>query len=202
MPYEVQFPNRDTPLFEARLDGAADPRLGASSHHGLHGDAPRNRPKAVARGQRHLLSPLQCFQHLARESPAALVAACQAELAQQGACGWQVAQVAGEGALDLSYHVLRVVAEQDSDFAVRRKRCRHEGSSLTTPSGRPGLRVYHLEHSGGRLKVQVALRAALSLKRPDLGHPVVVINLDGTKEPTGAFLKGLTDEFAADGDAL
>jgi hypothetical protein len=40
------------------------------------------------------------------------------------------------------------------------------------------------------------------LKRPGLGHPVIVINLDGTEEPMGTFLKPLTDKFAAYGDAL
>jgi hypothetical protein len=104
--------------------------------------------------------------------------------------------------LYLPHHVLRIVAKQDGNFAVRRKRCRHQGSNLTTPSGHPSLRVYHLEHSRGRLKVQVTLRAALSLNRLDLGDPVVVINLDGTEEPARTFLECLTDKFAADGDAL
>jgi hypothetical protein len=40
------------------------------------------------------------------------------------------------------------------------------------------------------------------LKGPGLGHPVVVMNLDGPEEPKGAFLEGLADEFAAKGDAL
>jgi hypothetical protein len=40
------------------------------------------------------------------------------------------------------------------------------------------------------------------MKRPGLGHPVVVINFDGTEEPTGTFFERFTDEFAAYGDAL
>ena len=50
MLYEVQIPNRDALLFQARLDGAADSRLGAFSHHYLYGNASRNCPEAVACG--------------------------------------------------------------------------------------------------------------------------------------------------------
>jgi hypothetical protein len=57
MLYKVQFPNRDAPLFQARLDGAADSRLGASSDHYLYANTSRNCPEAIACGQRYLLSP-------------------------------------------------------------------------------------------------------------------------------------------------
>jgi hypothetical protein len=113
-----------------------------------------------------------------------------------------VAQVAGEGPLYLSHHILRVVAQEDGRFTVRGKRCHHEGSCLTTPSGRPGLRVYHLEHSRGRLEVQVTLGAALSLKRPGLGHRVVFVENDGSEQSPGTFFEPLADEFAPDSDAL
>jgi hypothetical protein len=81
MLYEVQFPNRDAPLFQAHLNDTAGFRHGASSRHYLYGNAPRNCPEAVACGQWHLISPLQRFQYLARKRPAPLVAAGKAELA-------------------------------------------------------------------------------------------------------------------------
>jgi hypothetical protein len=81
MLYKVQFPDRDAPLFEAHPDRAADSRLSAFSHHYLYGNASRYCPEAVACGQRYLLSPLECFKHLARKRPAVIVSYCEAELA-------------------------------------------------------------------------------------------------------------------------
>jgi hypothetical protein len=115
--------------------------------HDLDSHSARDRPEAAARWKWHAVDRLQCFEHVPRDCPAALMASRQAAFAEQRSSGRQMAQFAGRTIDEWADEVLCVVAKQECGLAVRWEWRRDERGDLIWSGPDRGVRIHHLDQS-------------------------------------------------------